>query len=80
MPKYNYCIVERPEFTKSSNVQKMMKDFEAVLRRVHQFNMKEEFATAVAISIRDGIYCGYMYDSEFEGSFLHMLPLEYYKI
>lgn len=80
MPKYNYCIVERPEFTKTPNVKKMLSDYETVLRRVHQFNFKEEFATAIALAIRDGSYVGYMYDNENEGSFLHMLPVEYYKI
>jgi len=80
MPKYNYCIVEKPDFTKMPDPQKLLKDYETVLKRTHKFNFKEEFATAAALAIRDGVYCGYMYDSEEEGSFLHMLPLEYYKI
>lgn len=79
MPKYNYCIVEAPEFTKEPNVQKMMKDYETVLLAAHRTNFKEEFATAVALAIRDGIFCGYAYASD-EGTFFHMLPVEYYKI
>lgn len=80
IPKYNYCIVEKPEFTKSSNIQKLLKDYETVLSEVHRFNIKEEFATAVALAIRDGCYCGYTYRFDDEGSFLHMLPVEYYRI
>lgn len=79
MPKYNYCIVEAPEFTKEPNVQKMMKDYETVLLAAHRTNFKEEFATAVALAIRDGVFCGYAYASD-AGTFFHMLPVEYYKI
>ena len=80
MPKYNYCIVEHPNFTKPIDKNKMLAEYEKVLLHCHRFNFKEEFATAVALAIRDGVYCGYMYDFENDGSFLHMLPVEYYKI
>ena len=79
MPKYNYCIVEAPSFTKEINVQKMMRDYETVLLAAHKTNFKEEFATAVALAIRDGVFCGYAYASD-EGTFFHMLPVEYFKI
>ena len=79
MPKYNYCIVEAPSFTKEINIKKIMNDYEKVLLAAHRTNFKEEFATAVALAIRDGIYCGYIYSSD-EGTFFHMLPVEYYKI
>lgn len=79
MPKYNYCIVEAPSFTKDINVNKMMSDYEKVLLAAHRTNFKEEFATAVALAIRDGVFCGYAYASD-EGTFFHMLPVEYYKI
>ena len=79
MPKYNYCIVEAPEFTKEPNVQKLLKDYETVLLAAHRTNFKEEFATAIALAIRDGSYVGYAYSSD-EGTFFHMLPVEYYKI
>lgn len=80
MPLYNYNVVEKVDFTKKNNVNKMLKDYENVLKRLHKFNFKNEFSTAIALAIRDGVYCGYIYDFEFEGSFLHMLPVEYYKI
>ena len=79
MPKYNYCIVEAPEFTKEPNVQKLLKDYETVLLAAHRTNFKEEFATAIALAIRDGVYCGYAYASD-EGTFFHMLPVEYFKV
>ena len=79
MPKYNYCIVEAPEFTKEPNVQKLLKDYETVLLAAHRTNFKEEFATAIALAIRDGIYCSYAYSSD-EGTFFHMLPIEYIKV
>lgn len=79
MPKYNYCIVEAPSFIKEININKMMKDYETVLLAAHRTNFKEEFATAVALAIRDGIFCGYAYASD-EGTFFHMLPVEYYRL
>ena len=79
MPKYSYCIVEAPSFTKEININKMMKDYETVLLAAHRTNFKEEFATAIALAIRDGIYCGYAYASD-EGTFFHMLPVEYYRL
>ena len=80
MPLYNYNVVEKVEFSKKANVNKLLKDYENVLKRLHKFNFKNEFATAIALAIRDGVYCGYIYDNENEGSFLHMLPVEYYRI
>lgn len=80
MPLYNYNIIEKVDFTKNNNPKKLLKDYEQVLKRCHKFNFKNEFATAIALAIRDGVYCGFIYDNEDEGSFLHMLPVEYYKI
>lgn len=79
MPKYNYCIVEKPDFTKALDKNKLLKDFESVLKEAHGFNFKEEFATAVALAMRDGVYIGYHYKGE-NSSFLHALPIEYCKI
>jgi len=79
MPKYNYCIVEAPSFTKELNPQKLLKDYENVLLTAHKTNFKEEFATAIALAIRDGVFCGYAYASD-EGTFFHMLPVEYFKL
>ena len=80
MPLYNYNVVEKVDFTKKINTNKLLKDYENVLKRLHKFNFKNEFATAIALAIRDGVYCGYIYDFEMDGSFLHMLPVEYFKI
>ena len=80
MPLYNYNIVQKMEFTKSPNVKKISKDYENVLKRINKFNFKNEFANAVALAIRDGVYCGFVYDYEENGMFLHMLPVEYYRI
>ena len=79
MPKYNYCVVERPDFTKKINKQKILKDFENVIKKLHQHNLKEEAATAIALAIRDGLYVSYVYESD-EGFFLHVLPIEYIKV
>jgi len=80
MPLYNYNVVEKVDFTKKVNTNKLLKDYENVLKRLNKFNFKNEFSTAIALAIRDGVYCGYIYDFEVDGSFLHMLPVEYYKI
>lgn len=80
MPMYHYNIAMKTEFTKDIDSQKLLKSYETVLKRLQKFNFKNEFAVAIALAIRDGVYCGFVYDNENDGSFLHMLPVEYYKI
>ena len=80
MPLYNYNIVQKVEFTKTPNVNKMIKEYESVLKHINKFNFKTEFAVAMAIAIRDGAYYGFVYDNGEDGMFLHMLPQEYCKI
>jgi len=80
MPLYNYNIVQKMEFTKTPNAKKITKDYEAILKHINKFNFKDEFSNAIALAIRDGVYAGFMYDNQENGMFLHMLPVEYYKI
>lgn len=80
MPLYNYNIVQKVEFAKDPNVKKMINDYEKVLKHINKFNFKTEFATAMALAIRDGVYYGFVYDNGEDGMFLHMLPVEYCRI
>ena len=80
MPMYHYNITMKTDFTKDLDPNKLLKDYEKALRIVQKFNFKNEFAVAMAIAIRDGCYFGFMYSNGEEGSFLHMLPIEYCKI
>ena len=80
MPLYNYNVIQKMEFTKTPNVNKITKDYEGILRHLNKFNFRNEFATAIALAIRDGVFCGYVYDNQDDGMFLHMLPVEYYRI
>ena len=80
MPLYNYNLVQKMEFMKEPDKQKIVSDYEKVLKHINKFNFKNEFAVAMAIAIRDGVYYGFMYDNGENGMFLHMLPTEYCKI
>ena len=80
IPLYNYNLVQKMEFAKTPNKNKIIKDYEAILKHINKFNFKNEFAVAMAIAIRDGVYYGFMYDNGEDGMFLHMLPNEYCRI
>ena len=80
MPLYNYNIVQKMEFAKEPNVKKLINDYEKVLKHINKFNFKTEFATAMALAIRDGVYHGFVYDNGEDGMFLHMLPVDYCRI
>ena len=80
MPLYNYNITQKMKFTETPDVEKITKAYEGILRHINHFNIKSEFATAVALAIRDGVYYGFMYDNGEDGMFLHMLPIDYCKI
>ena len=80
MPMYHYNVVIKSDFTKEDDSEKLLKNYESCLKRLQKFNFKNEFAVAIAIAIRDGCFVGFMYDSMVNGSFLHMLPIEYYRL
>ena len=80
LPLHNYNVVQKMEFSKEPNVDKIVNDYEKTLRHLNRFNFKTEFAVAMAIAIRDGVYYGFVYDNGDDGMFLHMLPTEYCKI
>jgi len=80
MPLYNYNIVQKMEFAKTPDVNKIVTQYEKILKHINKFNFKNEFAVAMAIAIRDGVYYGFVYDFGDDGMFLHMLPMEYCRI
>lgn len=80
MPLYNYNITPIQDFTKDLKTDKVVRDYQKVLQIFHSFNMKKELPNIISNTIRDGMYVGYMYNSETEGMFMMPLPIEYCRI
>ena len=80
MPMYHYNITMKMDFIKEADETKILKGYESTLKILQKFNFKNEFAVAIALAIRDGVYFGFVYNNQEDGSFLHMLPVEYCKI
>ena len=80
MPLYNYTLTQKVDYTKSLNSKKSMSDYEKILKRMQAINFYDEFATAVAIALRDGVYYSFVYDNEEDGLFFHVLDPQYCKI
>lgn len=80
MPLYNYTLTQKVEFTKKINTNKAMSDYEKTLKRLQPINFYDEFATAIAIALRDGAYFSFVYDNEEDGLFFHILDPQYCRI
>ena len=80
MPLYNYTLTQKVEFTKKLNTKKIMSDYEKTLKRLQPINFYDEFAAAIAIALRDGVYYSYIYDNQEDGLFFHVLDPQYCKI
>lgn len=80
MPLYNYNITPIQDFTKDLKADKVIKDYQKVLQIFHSFNMQKELSNIISNTIRDGMYVGFMYNSEIDGIFMMPLPIEYCRI
>ena len=80
MPLYNYTLTQKVEFTKKINTNKSMSDYEKTLLRLQPINFYDEFSTAIAIALRDGVYYSFIYDNGEDGLFFHVLDPQYCKI
>lgn len=80
MPLFLYSVTQCNDLSKSIAVSKSLKEYEEVLRRLNAIDMAKEFYTIIATALRDGIYCGYVYDSEDDGLFIMPLDCKYVRI
>lgn len=79
-PLFLYSVTQENDFFKTINKNKSLKDYYTVLQRLSRFNMQKEFYNVIANVIRDGMYCGFTYDSEEEGIFIMPLDIQYCRI
>ena len=82
MPLYTYNITPMFDniYTKDYDADKMLSNYEKVLKIFHHFNLPKELQNIVSNIIRDGIYVGYMYNSQTDGIFLMPLDVQYCRI
>lgn len=80
MPLFLYSVTQYNDLSKSITANKALKGYEEVLRRLNTFNMQKELYTVIATTLRDGIYCGYVYESEDKGMFVMPLDPQYCRI
>lgn len=81
MPLYRYNITPVVDYSKNSvDPDKTSKNYFKVLKTFHSFNMQKELTNIIANVIRDGIYVGFMYNSEADGMFFMPLDSKYCRI
>ena len=82
MPLYTYNITPMFDkiYTGDYNPDKMLSNYEKVLKIFHHFNLPKELQNIISNIIRDGMYVGYMYNSEEDGMFLMPLDVQYCRI
>lgn len=80
MPLYYYNVTYEIDFTKQTTTDKLLKSYQSYLQRMQSINFPKESIPIIAMTIRDGSYCGFVYDNESDGLFIHMLDPKYYKI
>lgn len=80
MPLYYYNVTQSVDFTKNINANKSLKDYQSFLKRLQSISFPKECVPIITTTIRDGIYCGFVYDNEDSGFFIHTLDPKYYKI
>lgn len=80
MPYYYYDVTYKVNFTKEFDRDKLIKNYYTFIKRLQTIDFAKECTPIIATAIRDGVYCGYVYDNEEDGVFLHMLDPKYYKI
>lgn len=80
MPLYTYNITPTSEITGNFNPEKTLKNYSKLLQMFHVFKLPKELQNIISCVIRDGMYVGYMYNSEKDGMFLMPLDVQYCRI
>ena len=76
MPLYNYYVIEKIDLTKTYNANKSMKNYNNIIQKLQQINLKNEFAQMIALAILNGAYYGFVYESR-DGLIFHSLDPQY---
>ena len=79
-PLFLYSVTQENDFTKTINANKSLKDYQTVLKRLNGFKMQKEFYNVIANVVRDGMYCGFVYDDEDGNAFIMPLDVQYCRI
>lgn len=79
MPLFYYNLINKVDFSKGVD-KNILKTYNDVLIKLQEINMKKEFSQIIATTLRDGIYCGFIYDGEGDGFFIQALDPQYCKV
>lgn len=60
---YNY-IIAPTQLSVNNNVQEIRKKYFKVINLCEKYNFKQEARKAITIAVRDGIYCGLVYEAD----------------
>jgi len=80
MPLYRYTLMQKYDLTKEPDYIKLVKEFQRVAQRLHNIDIDKEFQNMMIMLIRDGIFCGYVYDNKNDGAWIMPLDTRYIKI
>ena len=80
MPVYNYNITPLSNYIKEYDPEKDMRNYQRVLQTFHNFKMAKECHTIISNTMRDGMYVGFIYNSDKEGLFFMPLDIRYCRI
>lgn len=80
MPLYTYNITPVSDFSEDFDVEKTLKNYETVVKQMDTFKMFKELSNIVYCTLRDGMYVGFMYNSEEDGMFFMPLDVQYCRI
>ena len=80
MPLYTYNVTPLADYTSDYNTDRQLRNYQKVLQTFHNFKMAKECHNIISNTIRDGMYVGYMYNSEKDGLFLMPLDIRYCRI
>ena len=80
MPLFYYNVTYMPDFTKGIDNNKFLKNYNALLKRLQKMNIRKEFTSIFATTLRDGCFFGFVYDYEDDGLFINPLNPKYCRI
>ena len=79
MYEYRYNITPLTDLTKGMS-NKQMKAYQTTVQLFHNFNMAGQLNDIIFQMLRDGMFVGFMYNSEEDGLFLMPLDVKYCRI
>ena len=80
MPDFYYNLIYKSDLTKKIKKSEFMKKYQDVSSSLNYIKFKKEFSSAIATSLRDGVFYGFCYDDDIESFFIQALDPKYCKI